>query len=794
MGIREVALVNSTSCKLNNLQINKLYQIIVVAINVSTNYRSKSSPVYIETLFNGANGNSLTSSTVEDLPFLKDKVEEISNKPVYTIDKDSDDKTSSLVGISESSTLLSPDQIKLIEDPNLLNNYLIKYQNELTNSIVEYEAFQNSSRLEEQELLKSLKSYRKEFEEEINSKSKLENNVKDIEKRKDNLTFIKSKLTVQLKSLTHTKELHQANLDSLLLQFSKLKDKNKTLQSKELNEKAEIDKQITYYRNEIEILKAKNDDLELQIKEIGNQKKKFDKIYSEVKPLMEVLSSESNFNKDGNLKPNSQAALSDIFQIMPEWKNEIMEELDKTNRNETEWKHVFKSEIRKYMSIKQSVEIAKSNGNKNYQIPISNSKNEYQLSLEFGGYNNALPKVTHKSNKLSGKHGVAKEAGANANGGGWHNFYSQVYSNESNDGLLTPGANENAVGSSQHLHSIPLATSLSNAPVNADEYMAYDDGSNLMAHEINRVGSPFNQVRLDSIPLQDSASNLQQSQSQLTSENYNNFNYQPLSSIASNLVWNNSSMTNSNTNLSTTISAGNGVNGTGNTNTTSGNNYIDLNSLGYDNRQLPVTAPSLGGGNSGVSGFGELFQPSMNQSGTSFHGGETQLAAANPLRSTVFQHFKGLDLPQTSPPYINYTSPSPVPAGLEGFLMSPSPSGAGLTAENGNGNGLHSPSDSQNDLLHSDSLSIPGSNDPQIQQISPQLNHLPLNHLHHNLWSPSPYGHSRNISNHSQSQIWRNDEATNYGTTLSDYNKRTTGQQQGQEVGGAYPANSEDSF
>ncbi len=40
---------------------------------------------------------------------------------------------------------------------------------------------------------------------------------------------------------------------------------------------------------------------------------------------------------------------------MPDWKDEILDELDKTNMNETEWKHVFKSEIRKYLSIKRNL-------------------------------------------------------------------------------------------------------------------------------------------------------------------------------------------------------------------------------------------------------------------------------------------------------------------------------------------------------------------------------------------------------------------------------------------------------
>lgn len=780
---------------MNNLQINKLYQIVVVAVNVNTNYRSKSSAVYIETLVN-ENRSKVNSpyTSIKDLPFLKGRAKEIGNTESMISKKSAATNTTNATTTAMTATenfsighddeLLTADQIKKIEDPNLLNTYLTKYQDDWSKSLLEYEQFQESSRLEELEILESLSQYRKEFEEESDLKSKIDNSIKDIEKTKDTLTFSKSKLYNQLKTLVTTKDLHQSNLDSLRQQLTKLEEKNKTLQLKSKQDSKDLNQRISSLTIQLNKSKVQNDLIENEIKDLGIEKKKLEKLLSTVKPLMDVLSKELSFTREGTLKPNFQGILNELFDRVPEWKQEILEELDKTTKNEIEWKHVFKSEIRKYLSIKQSLEIAKANKNKNHQ-PMLTKLSEYQVSLEFGGYANALPKTNHKPLKQGKEKLVSptpivhssstNSANANVNdigsslipvvslgtangltssgvdvgglgengetAGGWHNFYSQVYSNDSNEIIPNPSLLLPQTGMED-----------------------FDPTTSAAAIHISRVGTPLQQLRmengLDNLSLHDNSSTNIQTQlpSSNTTTDYNNYQYQPLSSATTNHVWNSSPSLATNTMLAN-------------------DHYVGLNALGYDsNHHLPTNGSggnggaghasgvTDGGNSSGVTGSGADLYHSLNQSGASFNNEiplSSQLGSSNLIRSTVFQQFKGLDLAQTSPPYINYTSPSPVPSG---FMMSPTAS------NNGPANNIHGhlPADSQNDILHvTDSLSIPTNTD--IQALSPQLNHIPLN----SLWSPLPYGHTRNVLNHSQSQIWRNDE-TNFGTTLSDYNKRTT--------------------
>lgn len=720
-----------------------------MAVNVTNNFRSKSAPVFIETL--------LTASDIEkekigfnDLPFLKHNEGKKDSDVDIFIKKPKMDTT-----LKITSAELTPQQVKAIESPNELNSYLITFQEELSKSLQEYETFQQSIGQEVEELSETLKIYRKEYDEESDMKIRLENSIKDIEKKKDNLTFTKSKLSNQLKQLQNSSDLHESKLETLTSKVNKLQEKRKTLELKEYEDKKGVDDRIEQIKLDIEKYKKLNDLLEHEIKVLATNKKRNDKLLSTVKPMIEMIGSESNFNRDGVLKPNSQAALAELFEYMPDWKQEILEELDKTRTNEVEWKLVFKTELRKYLSIKYNLDLIRSERDSSYQIQ---KMSEYQASLEFGGYANALPKPGHKSKQgnkstyIRGGPNVnpgTPTNGGNGNGsigqesttpnGGWHNFYGQVYSNEPElDGGLEPLRSKSPLGFYEN------------------EFTASNMATT--ASTINRLGSPSPpppqlQPDIDSVTLQESNS----LQPLLLGDPYG-YNYQPLQPTSSNNLWSTASPPPTNP------------------------NYVGLNSLGFGNNEQFLNNSTNGSNGSttnaqsNVSGFGDLFQGSLNQSGSSLHV-EHLLGSANPIRGNIFLQFKSLDLPQNSPPYISYTSPSPVPSGLDGFLMSPSPSTSGLVpnelvngVNQGGIVGAQLPNISQHELIPAaDSLSMSLSTEQYPQSISPQVSHLPLNH--HNLWN-APYGHSRNILNHSQSQIWRNDASADasFGTTLSDYN------------------------
>ena len=105
------------------------------------------------------------------------------------------------------------------------------------------------------------------------------------------------------------------------------------------------------------------------------------------------------FNRDGSLSKNAFDAIVKIIQIVPSWQDEIMHEINQYQEFEQNWKEAFRAEIKKFVSIHQALEVARMNLDQNYQ-PVKMT--EYQASIEFGGFSNALPKP-----KFNGKRNLS---------------------------------------------------------------------------------------------------------------------------------------------------------------------------------------------------------------------------------------------------------------------------------------------------------------------------------------------------------------------------------------------------
>jgi len=419
---KEAATMGVTSCQLNNLLENKLYQIQVVAINVVTNFRSQSAPVFIETLPKPA--NQLQSN--KTLPMITNnevKVSRISQA------KNFDSKSSK----NNLPLYLEPEDVKANKSPESLNEYLLLYQNELRKVREEYEMNHDHLDQEIGKLNQELKFYKKEYEQETGSKIKKDINVKDLEKKRDNLTFQKSKIAKELKSLESMNDIYKSELNDLKNKVKKLTERKQQIMRYEKTDRLKIDRQITKVTGEIELLKVKNDEIEDVCKTLTAEKKEMSIAFNNLKPLVESFNSETIFNKEGNLTPKASEILEKLYNLQPTWANDITNEIYNSVNFEINWKSTFRSEIRKFLSIQHSYEIAKVNQDKNYQ-PVKMS--EHQASIEFGGFSNALPKKPKRSfSPLASLQSPVNDENSNDQVNEWYNFYGQVYSNDSAEQL-----------------------------------------------------------------------------------------------------------------------------------------------------------------------------------------------------------------------------------------------------------------------------------------------------------------------------------------------------------------------
>ncbi|KAI5955557.1 hypothetical protein KGF57_003690 [Candida theae] len=425
---QDVASLTSTSCKLNNLDPKQVYTIEVVASNTITNFKSKSRPVYIETL-----SKDDVKQLVENTDLLK---------PVSSEARD------------ENLNAITIEQIKDIDDAKLVNSYLIKTQNELAKSNSEYTNFQTAIREEQNTLQKELNIYRAEYEEETDSKNKKDHDVKALERVKNNLSFKKSKLIAQLNNLTSSLAIQRTKFQENDSKIIKLRERNSHLSELEKQVKASIDEEMEKVLQQLQNDKQQYEAVEESLKSLTVEKKDTIVLKNKLRPLLDQFNNQTThdhsaspspgpngsstslhslnasiFNKDGSLTKNSFEALLKIFQLIPSWQDEIMREINNYQEIENHWKSAFKAEVKNFVAVHQALEIAKLNIDDSYQ-PVK--LNEYQASIEFGGYGNALPKPRFSSQGKAERNAATEEVGSS-----FRNHYSQVYTNNENQAPVT---------------------------------------------------------------------------------------------------------------------------------------------------------------------------------------------------------------------------------------------------------------------------------------------------------------------------------------------------------------------
>lgn len=473
-----------TSCQLNNLLEKKLYQIQVVAINVVTNFRSQSDPVFIETL-----PKPLTEDGCnESFPMIACDATNIQKV------KHVSDKESSKISLP---ACLDVTDIKANNSSKSLNEYLLAYQNELRRTKDEYELNHTQLDQEISKLDEELKSYKREYEQETGTKIRKDFNVKDLEKKRDNLTFQKSKLAKELKSFESTKDIHRSELNDLKNKIKKLTERKLQIQRYEQVDRSKVDSQIKQVMADIELIKKENDKVDEVCKALTTNKKELSAVFNNLKPLVESFNNETIFSKEGNLTPKATEILDKLYRVQPTWSNEITNEIYSSVNFEINWKSTFRSEIRKYLSIQHSFEIAKMNLDKTYQ-PAKMS--EHQASIEFGGFGNALPKKYKRNfSPLTTQQSPSYDDSTNDQSNEWYNFYGQVYSNDSNEHLqsgATQGHNleqfsdqilSQGVSYDESMYN-QMDTSAINSPVQEDARLQGDLLSlDLLAPEVNTL-------------------------------------------------------------------------------------------------------------------------------------------------------------------------------------------------------------------------------------------------------------------------------------------------------------------
>lgn len=327
--------------------------------------------------------------------------------------KDGDEKRH-LVDIDNLSVV----DIHKITDPDILNDYLLCFQKELIKVNQEFKSYLANIVKESEELNKEYQFYKQEYDEETDTKLKKDSDVKSLEKSKDKLTFKKSKLANQLNAIKSSMEMFDSKILNLTNKIKKLEERNSLLLNNEDLEKQKIYKEINDINSEIDNIKKDNDNVEESLKTTQAEKKELSAILQHLKPLIDAFNTppmppngtavtahvkdndnitshntpsssvspspvpqatSSIFMKDGSINKNIYDILYKIFEIVPSWQDDILKEMNTYQEFENSWKEAFQTEIKRYVTLHQTLQIAKQNLDENYQ-PVKLS--EYQASFD----------------------------------------------------------------------------------------------------------------------------------------------------------------------------------------------------------------------------------------------------------------------------------------------------------------------------------------------------------------------------------------------------------------------------
>lgn len=374
--------------KLTNLDSDFIYKLQIVAINVVSNFRSQSDAIYVRTLPEKAQMKKLTDLTQQH------ELSKISSESIGNVNLD-----------------ISAQEIEKVSDLVILTNYLHAFQGELARISKEFTAISLNQQTEEQFVRDEIQFYKKELHDGSEARAKKEFDLKQLEQKKNLLTFIKLKILKQLKNHNSQRTLNMNKLTELRLKLAKLTEKRHHVQNAADSERDKVNSNVQALNEDIEGIKSQIHRVEDSIKIAVLEKKDLTNILSQLKPLIDQFTSKSGndgksnqdltkqrgepiFNLDGGLNALGNDLLEKIYLLRPEWAQNINHELESLHSLESSWKNTFRLSLRKYLSVYNGLEALKASADPTY---VPKKKSEHKASIEFGGYALALPKSYQQS-------------------------------------------------------------------------------------------------------------------------------------------------------------------------------------------------------------------------------------------------------------------------------------------------------------------------------------------------------------------------------------------------------------
>lgn len=368
----EAAELGSKNCHLTGLCSDRLYQIQVIAVNILNNYKSQSSPVYIE--------------TCSDQLLLDMKDLEMINRNMA--------KFHAIEGLDEE---INSNGLGHLNQAQLLKT-LEAYQHTL---------FQNKAELSQIETISNeeincLDQTSNELDEEFKLSNQALNssisNFKEKTSKKEEVMKKRSKASSYLSDIKRINQLKANEIAKLQQEWHNLDNERLKIDNFRGDEKILKENEISKVKLEIENIKLQIQNNEIALKATKANRKQISQVYDYIKGLVDQWFVEKVFNDDNSLTFKGLDILNQIMSANTSWSKDISDDLNHLNRLDSAWKSNFRSEIKQYVNNIKELELLKLFKDPTYTPQFIE---ESEASVEFGGEANKLKKRKNRSRSKS---------------------------------------------------------------------------------------------------------------------------------------------------------------------------------------------------------------------------------------------------------------------------------------------------------------------------------------------------------------------------------------------------------
>lgn len=452
---KDAGTLAQTSVKLCNLEPDSLYRVQVLAVNAISNFRSQSPAVYVHTQPKKVAGGDHKLK----LPFAVAREVELPSSFHETLS-------------TNFSLDLTAAEAAKVSDKAVLSEYLYVFQNELSRVVHDIDALSKNQKQEEAKLKNELESYKKELDEGSDVRARKDLDVKGLEKRKDLLTFEKLKLSKQLKNHESHRNLHVNKLNELRAKVGKLQEKRQHVINASQSEKNKVDTKMSAISGDIKSIKEEISSLEQSVKELSNERKEITHMVQALRPLVDqfitppvnpsstsdspnisstsLVSSAEIFTRESSLTKLGNEVLRKIYSYRADWETDLSREIATLSSLDTSWRHAFRAAIRRFVSTQNAVEVARANQDSSYE---PQKITEYQASVEFGGFGNAIAKGFSKKKVILAEDGSASPSPPPEGNDSWVGNHSLVYDDSADLSSLPSTSALNLASSSDQLRN-----------------------------------------------------------------------------------------------------------------------------------------------------------------------------------------------------------------------------------------------------------------------------------------------------------------------------------------------------